>query len=273
VAGFGGRKAFVTGGSSGIGLAAARQLAAQGAHVVIAARNVQRLEEAVEEVRKARSDASTAVGFVSMDVTDETAVAKGIADAAELMGGIDLLINNSGFAMTGAVEDQSRAPFERMIDTNYMGHVNVTRAALPHLIAAKGDIGMVTSMLGFMSFYGYAAYAASKFAIVGFTEALRQEMIPHGVGVYLFYPPTTDTPGLAKENEDKPAATWAVEGMSKAFTPDQVASSLLSGIKKGRFVNMVGIDSWAIYYLNRWVPWLVRMVIDGQLKKHLAKAN
>ncbi len=161
--------------------------------------------------------------------------------------------------------------FDAMMNVNYMGHVNITRALLPHFREqGHGDISLVTSMLGFMGFYGYGAYAASKFAIVGFAECLRQEMLPHGVRVGVFYPPTTDTPGLARENEDKPPETWAIEGMSKAFTADQVATALLRGVARGRYTNMVGFESWSVYYAYRYIPGVVRMVIDRQLRQYLA---
>ncbi len=127
-------------------------------------------------------------------------------------------------------------------------------------------------MLGFMSFYGYSGYAASKFAIVGFAEALRQEALPYGVHVCVFFPPTTDTPGLEAENETKPALTWAIEGSSRKFSPEDVARVMLAGFARHRFTNMIGVDSWAIFWLSRLAPGLVRWVIDrelwGYVKKH-----
>ncbi len=268
---FAGRKALITGGSSGIGRSAAMQIAAAGGSVVIAARGQESLDKAVADIRAVAAQGAV-VDAVSVDVTDRPGVQAACDQAIELMGGVDLLINNSGYAWPKPVDELSDDDFDRMMNVNYMGHVNVTRALLPHFKQRKsGDIALVTSMLGFMSFYGYSAYAASKFAIVGFGESLRQELIEHNVNVTLFYPPTTDTPGLETENTVKPAATWAIEGKSKAFAADDVARSLLKGIRKRRFTNMIGASNWAIYYLNRWFPGLVRWVIDGDLKKHLKK--
>jgi 3-dehydrosphinganine reductase len=269
---FEGKRAFVTGGSSGIGKAAALQLVREGASVWIAARGQARLDEALAELKAAARSPAQVVGAVSLDVTDRAACRAAAAAAVAALGGIDLLINNSGFSYPGVVDSQEDHVFDEMIQTNYMGHVNVTRAFLPTFEAQKsGHICMVTSMLGFMSFYGYAAYSASKFAIVGFSEALRQELLPHNVQVSVFYPPTTETPGLETENKTKPPATWAIEGKSTSFTSDQVATALLNGIRANRFVNMVGLEAWAVYYANRWVPGVVRWFLDGELKKFLAK--
>jgi 3-dehydrosphinganine reductase len=122
-----------------------------------------------------------------------------------------------------------------------------------------------------MGTFGYAAYAGSKYALSGFTECLRQDLLPFGVSVHLCYPPTTKTPGLDKENEVKPPEAWAIEGKSRAFSADDVARALLDGIEKKRFHILVGADSAFIWRMQRWAPWLVRWVTDGVLVKHLAK--
>jgi short-subunit dehydrogenase len=150
----------------------------------------------------------------------------------------------------------------------------MTKAFLPHFKdQGSGAISLVSSMLGFMSFYGYGGYAASKFAIVGFAESLRQEMLPYKVGVSVFYPPTTDTPGLASENQDKPPLTWAIEGNSTQYTSEQVADALREGIDRQRFANMVGVEAWFIYYANRLAPGLVRYIIDRDLWAYVRKDN
>ncbi|MCB9681454.1 MAG: SDR family oxidoreductase [Alphaproteobacteria bacterium] len=264
-----GKKVVIAGGSSGIGKAAARQLVAQGCDVALLARDADRLEAARVEIAKAGSGKVVAV---SVDVTDPDSVTAGAAAVVEALGGVDVLIANQGFARCAPVWEADLDAFQAIMDTNYFGHVRLVKAFVPHLIAQKhGAVCLVTSMLGFMSFYGYGAYAASKFAIVGFAESLRQELLPFGVQVNVFYPPTTDTPGLAEENESKPPLTWAIEGTSRKFTADQVAATMLAGITKNRFVQLIGVDSWAIYYLSRWAPWLVRFVIDGELRKHIKK--
>lgn len=267
--GYGGKKVAITGGSSGIGLATALRLAREGASVAILARNPERLQGALEQLQGAGAGPHAAV---SVDVTDPEAVDDAAKQVLSELGGLDLLICNSGYARCATVDDASVEAFHALMDTNFFGHLHVVKAFVPHFKAqGSGAISLVTSMLGFMSFYGYGGYSASKYAIVGMGEALRQELAPHGVQVQIFYPPTTDTPGLEAENEDKPAITWAIEGTSKKFTPDEVAVALLAGIDRGRVVNMVGADSWFIYYASRWAPWLVRMIMDREMSQSIAK--
>jgi NAD(P)-dependent dehydrogenase (short-subunit alcohol dehydrogenase family) len=269
---FDGKKVLVTGGSSGIGRAAALQLARQGASVAVLARRQGPLDETVSAMQAVAVRADQAFLAVSVDVTDAAAVDGVRGLVLDTLGGLDALINNSGYARPGRFTEMEASAVSAMMDVNYMGHVNVTRAFARHFQAQKsGDICMVTSMLGFMGFYGFSGYAASKFAIVGFAECLRQEMMADGVRVTLFYPPTTDTPGLEAENEVKPAETWAIEGMSKAFSADDVATAILDGVQRGRFVNLVGAENWMIYYAYRLFPGVVRWVIDRELSKHVAK--
>jgi 3-dehydrosphinganine reductase len=272
-----GKKVLIVGGSAGIGRASAVEMVRQGAHVYVAARGQGRLDETVELLKGARSSDQQKVGSVSMDVTDIAVVRAAASKVLDGLGGLDILICNSGYATTGCVHSVADEEFDAMMSVNYMGHVNVVRAFAQHFIDQKsGDICLVSSMLGFMGLYGYSAYAASKFAIVGFAEALRQEMMIHDVRVTVLYPPTTDTPGLEKENESKPPVVWALEadsGWNKTYTAEEVALVLLKSVRKGRFENMVGWDSKLIYNLNRHLPGLTRYLADDELKKAFKKVQ
>jgi 3-dehydrosphinganine reductase len=272
---FSGKKVIVTGGSAGIGRAAALRLARDGAHVCVLARGQGRLDETVAELRAAVPDPARRFTSLSVDVSDRAAVRAGVERAVAELGGCDVLICNSGSAVTGLVEDLPDEAFDQMMALNYMGHVNVVRALIPHFIAQKsGDISLVTSMLGFMGLYGYSAYAASKFAIVGFGQALRQELSLHNVRVTVVYPPTTDTPGLKHENESKPPVVWALEagsGWNKTYSADEVAQVLLQSVERGRFDNIVGWDSWLIWTMNRHLPGITRSIADSELKGAVAK--
>jgi 3-dehydrosphinganine reductase len=267
-----GKRAFITGGSSGIGLSTARQLARAGAHVAIAARDEARLKSAAEDVAAAAVSKDQKVVYVPMDVTSTSSVEAGAKRALAELGDIDILVNNAGFAIPGYIEQLTEEDFETMLQVNYLGAVRVIRSLLPHFMARRaGTITNVTSMLGFMGTFGYAAYAGSKFALSGYTECLRQDLVPFGVSVHLCFPPTTKTPGLDKENAVKPPEAWAIEGTSRAFTPDEVATALLEGMSKKRFHILVGTDSSVIWKAQRFAPGLVRWFTDNILVKHLKK--
>ena len=110
------------------------------------------------------------------------------------------------------------------------------------------------SVLGFMGIYGYTAYAASKFAITGFVDCLRQEMLPHNVTVSVLFPPDTDTPQFHEENRIKPPETKAIAGNIKVMSPDAVAGALLEGIEKQQYHIVPGISSKFTYFMYRHFP-------------------
>ena len=271
-----GKRVLVTGGSKGIGRSFAETLAQQGASVVVAARGVAALEETVAAM-KAKGGAQSTFGHVSFDVSDREAVATGCASALEQLGGLDVLVCNSGFAEPGYTHEIDPDAFQRQLDVNYLGHVNVVLALLPHFRQQKrGDICLVTSMMGFMGLYGYSAYSASKFAVVGFAQALRQELAVEGVNLTVFYPPTTETPGLERENENKPADVWQLEAdnnFSFIYKPEAVAASLEKSIRKGSFEGMCGVDSWFIYTVNRMFPRFTRWMADQEVRAAIKKVQ
>jgi len=273
---FSGRRVFLAGGSEGIGRSTAVELARQGAHVVVAARRQGPLDETLALVKQAHPDGSH--GTVSLDVTDRDAVRAAVVSATEQLGGpADVVITNVGMAITGYVDELDDTAFDRMVDVNYLGHVNVARAFLPGLVAAdKADLCFVSSALGFMSTSGYSAYSGSKYAVAGFAESLRMELKPKGVRVTLFYPGTTDTPGLKSENESKPPAVWAMESdssFSKTHQPDDVAKTLCRSIERGRFENFPGIDVWFIWWMYRHFPGLSRYIADMEWSAALKKTQ
>ncbi len=270
MAAFAGKKVFVTGGSSGIGLAVARQFAAAGASVWIAARSRGPLESALAEVRAAARGEGGRFGASALDVGDAEAVARVAAEALEGLAGIDIVVNNAGIAGPGYFFDLGPDAFESQMRVNFHGTVHVTRAFLPHLRAQRsGHIANVSSLAGLIGIFGYTAYSASKFAVIGFSDALRQELIPHGIGVSVLCPADTDTPMLAAENKSKPPETGLVAGATSVLSADAVARALLDGIAAGRYVIVPGFMARLAWFLYRHWPWLVRRVMDAPLLRSL----
>ncbi len=271
---FSGKRGFITGGSAGIGRETAIRLASLGAHVVVCARGQEKLDETVEAMRSAGSDSQT-FGALSADVTSAERMNTVAEQAVELLGGVDVLIANTGFAQCRPVSEADDAHFRQLMDVNFFGHVNTVRAFLPTFEAQKsGDIVLVSSMLAVLSVWGYSAYSASKFAIRGFAEALRQEMLLHNVTVKLFLPPTTDTPGLAKENEDKPPLTREMEENSSfnaTHPTEKVVDKMLAWIEKGKFVGYATFDSWFQYFATRYFPNLTLKLADQELRSAIKR--
>jgi len=156
---FAGWRALVTGGSSGIGLELARELVKDGARVCIAARDERRLAEAAR-------DLGASACFVRMDVAQAESVDSGVKAAIEALGGLDLLVNNAGYALPGYVDQLSDRDYVDMMAVNYFGTMQLSRRCLSHFIAqGHGRIVNVTSTLAFMGIFGFSAYCAAKFAV------------------------------------------------------------------------------------------------------------
>src|SRR6266511_4060348 len=186
-----GKTAVVTGASSGIGRAAALELARRGANVVLAARRAERLEAAVAECAALGVRATAVVA----DVTSRDDCRRLIETASN----VDVLVNNAGFAVFDAIETAKPEDLEAMMETNYFGTVWCTQAALPRMLArGAGTIVNVASIAGIMGYARMGGYCATKFAIVGFTEALRDEVLDRGVRVALVCPGTTETEFFVK---------------------------------------------------------------------------
>ncbi len=264
-----GKRVFITGGSAGIGRDLATQLARLGAHVAVSARGQDALDETVVAMRAAAPSEDQHFIGIAADVTDVAAMREAAAKAIDELGGMDMLIANAGYAQSRAVADADDAHFRALMDVNYFGHVNTVRAFIDHFSEqGSGDIILVSSMLAVLSVWGYSAYSASKFAVRGFAEALRQEMLLKGVRVKLFLPPTTDTPGLAKENADKPPLTYEMEtgsSLNATHAADKVVAKMLKWIPKKGFLGYATWDSWLQYFSSRHFPNLTLWMADGEM--------
>ncbi|MDP2315711.1 MAG: SDR family oxidoreductase [Pseudomonadota bacterium] len=262
---FKGKSVLLTGGSSGIGYAAAERLLKAGAEVTLVARRVAPLEEAKAKLGSSGSGAR--VHTLALDVSREDDVAEKVA-AHLAAHPTDVLINNAGVVMPGRFLELESKHFREMMDINYFGSVNMCRAVIPHLVAKGGGAVLnVSSMAGIIGIYGYTAYAASKFALYGFSEALRGEMVPHKVQVSVCLPPDTDTPQLAFENQYKPKETKAIAGAVKTMSAAAVAEEMLAGVAGGAFTIIPGFDGRMTVAAQRWVPSVVRWYSDMAMKK------
>lgn len=259
---FNGKHVLVTGGSSGIGLSVASQLLGHGASITILARRQSLLDEA-----KAALGAPQRTHTLAVDVADEPAVTQKVG-AHLTQYPADMLINNAGVVMPGRFVELEYRHFREMMDVNYFGTVHMCRAVIPQLIGrGGGHVLNVSSMAGAIGIYGYTAYAASKFAICGFSEALRGEMWPHKIRVSVCLPPDTDTPQLVFENQFKPAETKAIAGNVKTMTADDVATSILTGMAKGKYEIVPGMDGQLTVTASRFLPGVTRWVCDRSQKK------
>jgi short-subunit dehydrogenase len=221
---------IITGASKGIGAELARQLAAKGAKLVLAARSEKELEAVAGECRKA----GAAVVTVKADVAEERDCQAIVAGAVIAFGRVDTLVNNAGMSMWARFEDiEDVSVLERIMRVNYMGAVYCTRHALPHLRESRGRLVGISSLAGRVGVPTRTGYAASKHAMTGFFDSLRIELAGSGVTVTMVYPGFVST-GI-RENatgpDGKPIMVSPVrEG--EVMTVEDCARRIVRGIER-----------------------------------------
>lgn len=251
-----GCRTLLTGAGSGIGRSLALALAGRGARLVLVGRDPGRLDATVRTVTANGGEAAAIVH----DLGDPGGHDR-LADAAVArLGGIDLLVNNAGVSAFGEFAAESPSAIEELVSTNVTAPMLLTRAVLPGMLAAgHGHIANVGSILGSIGFPHFAAYSASKFALRGFSEALRRELDGSGIGVTYAAPRTTRTainPELLYELSA--AAGSAIDD------PDAVAALIVEAIAAGRDELYIGWPEKLAVRLNALLPRLIGRAIAKQ---------
>jgi len=199
---------FITGASAGFGLAFARYALAQGYNVVATARSPERLAGLA-------ASAAEQVLVHRLDVNAEGDAERAVGAALDRFGRVDVLINNAGFGIVGALEETSDAELRAQMETNFFGAVRVTRAVLPVLREQRaGAVVNISSMGGQLSYGGFGAYSASKFALEGLSEALAQEVAPFGIKVLVVEPGSFRTGFAAAALRHMPVMDAYREGLA-----------------------------------------------------------
>jgi len=244
-----GTVAIVTGASSGIGEATAKELAALGASVAVVARRSDRLDALVAEIEAAGGSALA----VAADITDRVEAEHAVQVVVDRFGRLDILINNAGLMLLGTVVEQDIEDWERMIAVNQNGLLFMTKAALPHLLAAAedglrgvADIVNISSIAGRQAWAGFAAYNMTKFGVNGFTEALRQEVTKKHVRVGVLEPGAVETELISHNNDTvKEGLTVSdAENIPEKLQPQDIAESIAYMVTRHRRSSIA--ELWAM---------------------------
>ncbi|EME65330.1 short chain dehydrogenase [Rhodococcus ruber BKS 20-38] len=250
---FAGKVAVITGAGSGIGRALALELARRGARLALSDVDTVGLEETARRAR----DLGAEVKADHLDVTQREAVLDYAEAVAAHFGQVNQIYNNAGIAYHGEFERSEFKDIERIMDVDFWGVVNGTKAFLPHVVASgDGHVVNVSSLFGLLSIPGQSAYNSAKFAVRGFTESLRQEMLiaGHPVKVSCVHPGGIKT-AIARNaavpaGDDQESFAQFFDRKLARTSPEDAARTIVEGVRKGRPRILVGADA---KFLDAWV--------------------
>ncbi|WP_297336937.1 SDR family oxidoreductase [Algoriphagus sp.] len=255
---------LITGATSGIGEACAEVFGRQGAKIAITGRNPQKLEQTTGKLQSK----NIAILPILADAGSESDNERMAKETLSHYGRIDILINNAGISMRALFEDLDLEVFRKVMDTNFWGTVYATKFCLPAILASKGSIIGISSINGYRGTPARTAYTASKYAMNGFFEALRTEVMKKGVHVLVV------APGFTASNIRNTALTadGSSQGESprneqKMMTSQEVAEHILKAtIRRKRAIVLTGQGKLAVF-LNKWIPGILDGIVYNQMAK------
>jgi short-subunit dehydrogenase len=246
-----GSRILLTGASSGIGRALALELARGGAELVVVARREDRLKALADEVLAVGGKIHTVAG----DITEPDCRKQAIDAMIERYNGLDILVNNAGVGAMGLFEHADAARVRRVFEVNFFALVELTRLALPHLIkGVQPMVVNVSSILGHRAVPHSSEYSASKFAVQGFSEAIRAEFTRHAIDVLVVSPGTTETEFFDSVLERTGEPAWPKH---TPITPEAVARQIAKAIRKGKHEIIPYFPGKLLCWLSRLSPRLM----------------
>ncbi|WP_187806026.1 SDR family NAD(P)-dependent oxidoreductase [Aquipseudomonas alcaligenes] len=259
--------AFVSGGGSGIGLSIVRALISEGASIAIFDLNID--EVLLCELRSRCSRREQRVEPYVVDITNPLAVDSAMDSAVKTLGRPDFAFNSAGILRTGVFTELPYETFELVIRINLLGSRNFASAALKQM-EAGGHLALVSSLSGFVGSYSQAAYAASKFGVVGLAEVLRVEQKLQGIDVSVVCPGEIETPLLAYERRHGSPITESMNAFAGVMPVDLAVAGILDGLKARQWIITPGFKAKLTRAMSRKATSLFHWLIDQRLAKTVA---
>lgn len=242
------KSVLITGGSSGIGLALSTLLVGTCGSLTILSRQKERLAEASDQLQQLPGSHATQISTLQADITKRDEISLVLDDYLREYGTPDIVINCAGAAHPGTFTSLDPEIFDWLMNVNYFGTVNVLKSLVPGMKSRKsGIIVNISSIAGFLGIYGYTAYSASKFAITGFSDALRSELKPYGIQLSIVFPPDTKTPQLDYEDQFKPYITQQLSSTANLMSAENVAKEILKKVAKRKYMILPGSEGKLLF--------------------------
>ena len=242
---------IVTGASSGIGEALAREFAARGARVVLGARSIQKLQLIAGEIRDRGGEAV----YCAVDVTQPEECRELIDTAVREFGGVDVLVCNAGLSMRALFDDVDLDVLHRLMDVNFWGTVNCCKYALPYLQASKGSVVGVSSVAGLHGLPGRTGYSASKYAMTGFLETLRIENLKKGLHVMIACPGfTASNVRFAALTADGSQPGETPRTKAKMMTAAEVGRIIARDVLRRKRLCLMEAEGRATHFVKKFAP-------------------
>ncbi len=260
-----GKVVIITGASSGIGKACAAVFGKAGANIVITGRNVANLQAVADDLVQQGISVLPVIADVSVEADNQ----KMVDETLRKYGRIDILINNAGISMRALFEELDLDVIRKVMDINFYGTVYATKYCLPQILQNKGSVVGISSIAGFRGLPGRAGYSASKFAMQGFLEVLRTEMLKKGVHVLIACPGFTASnirnAALAKDGSTQ-GESPRDEG--KMMMAEEVAEHILRAVQKRKKYLVLTTQGKMTVFLNKWFPgFMDKMVYNAMVKE------
>jgi NAD(P)-dependent dehydrogenase (short-subunit alcohol dehydrogenase family) len=257
-----GKTVLVTGAASGIGLETALAFARRGAGLILCDLDENGLTSAASRIEALGCHVSTH----RVDVSSEEEMRAFADEVHQRVEAVDILMNNAGVAIGGPFLSTSLADWNWILGINTMGVVHGCHLFIPKMVqrGQGGHVINVSSAAGYSASSVLAAYNATKFSVLGLSEALWEELHPHGIGVTAVCPGLIDTPitrnsRLVGEMDKPEKREDMVQSYQKrGYLPDRVARNILKAVEKNRLIAPISPEAWGLYYLKRYAPWLLR---------------
>ena len=258
-----GKTIWITGASSGIGEAFAQAFYKEGANIILSSRRA----DALQEVKDSLGEDTSNVKVLTLDLMDTESFPQKTKEAIQAFGQIDVLMNNGGVSQRSTVMDSEMETYRRLMEINYFGAVGLTKQVLPHMVERKsGHIIVTSSVAGKIGTKFRSGYAASKHAVQGFFNSLRQEMYEHDVAITLL------CPGFIKTNISKNALTGdgskfnkMGDAHSNAMTAEEMVEKVLPKIKSQKEeIYVTGLKEGLALWVQRFSPTLLNKILKNQ---------